>query len=248
MNRDATPGLALVPTVRVDIDGGGPLSEEFVERLRSACDQVEDASTPSVLELRIQGAAHASGVAAWPGEVHLNQVHRWEQLLRRLDRFDGVSVALASGVCGTAALDLLAAADHRIVSSDFRLRLLCGSGASWPGMALYRLANRNGPAAARRLFMFTGEVQAAQSVQLGLADEVAAEMEAARGTFIAALNGLELDVLPARRLLVAESLGRPYEESLGTHLAACDVELRRRVALASHAASAPVLAQEEGLR
>jgi|GEM_PF-1095827 len=245
MNRDPLSEAAMVRRVALHIDGSAPLSDALLQVLRGACDEVEDGGSPAVLYLRIGGDS-GSGMAAWPGDVGVDKVHRWEQVLRRLDRLDGVSVVVASQACGGAALDLLMAADYRIVSSDFKLESLCSAGASWPGMAVHRMANRHGAAATRRIFMFAGELAAAQALQLGLVDEVADDPAYAADALVATLRGRDLSALAARRLLIAESVGRVYEESIGAHLAACDVELRRRQAAASTAA-APLVSIEAKL-
>src|SRR5215216_6487451 len=140
MNRDPLPEAAIVRRVALHIDGSAPLSDALLQVLRAACDEVEDGGSSAVLYLCIGGSG--SGMAAWPGDVGVDKVHRWEQVLRRLDRLDGVSVVVASQACGGGALDLLMAADYRVVSSDFKLEHLCSAGASWPGMAVHRMANR----------------------------------------------------------------------------------------------------------
>lgn len=234
MNRDPLSEAAIVRRVTLQIDGSAPLSDALLQALRGACDEVEDGGSSAVLCLYIGGGG---GTAPWPGDVAVDKVNRWEQALRRLDRLDGVSVVVASQACGGGALDLLMAADYRVVTTDFKLENLCSAGASWPGMAMHRLANRHGAAAARRIFMFAGELAAAQALQLGLVDEVADDPAHAADALLATLWGRDLSALAARRLLIAESIGRVYEESIGAHLAACDVELRRRHAAAGAAAT-----------
>ena len=128
-------------TVRVDIDGCAPLSDELLQALHAACDEVEDGGSPAVLRLFIRGGEPRT---AWPGDVGVNEIHRWEKALRRLDLLDGVSVAVVSQACGAGAMELLMAADHRIADRTFSLEQLCAAGAGWPGMALHRVANRTG--------------------------------------------------------------------------------------------------------
>ncbi|MET3498355.1 enoyl-CoA-hydratase DpgB [Variovorax boronicumulans] len=225
------PTLAL-RLVHLDIDSGLPLSDDLASAVRAACDDVDDGPSPAVLLIRIRGT---DATVAWPGDVRVNQVNRWEQAMNRLSRLAGVSVAVVSGGCGGLALELLTAADHRIAAHDFRLDRLCAAGASWPGMALHRLVHRQGPCAARRLFVFPAPLQAAQALQLGVIDEVAANADEAADVFIEGLRGFDFAAVPARRLLIAESQQGTYEEVLGSHLAACDVELRRRAAAGNRA-------------
>lgn len=243
MNRDPGSEAAMARTVRVDIDGCAPLSDELLQALHAACDEVEDGGSPAVLRLCIRGGEPRT---AWPGDVGVNEIHRWEKALRRLDLLDGVSVAVVSQACGAGAMELLMAADHRIADRTFSLEQLCAAGAGWPGMALHRVANRLGGAVGRRVSMFTTELKAPEALRLSLVDEVVDDAERAAEAFVAGLWGCDLGAMSARRLLVAESVGRDYQESLGTCLAACDVELRRRRAATGDGALSAEAPMAEG--
>ena len=69
-------------------------------------------------------------------------VSKWERGLRRLERLDMTTVAMATGDCGGLALDALLATDYRVATSDVRLLVPVAGGATWPGMAIYRLAQQ----------------------------------------------------------------------------------------------------------
>ena len=102
-------------------------------------------------------------------------------------------------------------------------------GATWPGMALHRLAQQTaGTAAIRRAVLFGTPLDAAQALALHLVDEVtddAASSVAAELTAVFA--GSELAI---RRQLLLDGRTAPFEEALGAHLAACDRALRRTTA------------------
>lgn len=231
MNSDMTLASGNLRIVRLGIDGRAALSEQLVAAIAAACDDLEDGKLPAVLRLHIRGGKDAG--EAWPGDVNVSVLHHWEQVLHRLERLQGVTVAVASGACGGAALELLLAADHRVAVPAFWLSVMSSEGASWPSMAVYRMVRRHGPSAARKLCMFTTRLQAADALELGVVDEIAPNAQQSADEFIAALAKFDVSALAARRLLIAESTLGSYEDRIGSHLAACDLELRRRRAMSA---------------
>ncbi len=117
MNSDMTLASGNLRIVRLGIDGRAALSERLVAAIAGACDDLEDGRLPAVLRLHIRGGKDAG--EAWPGDVNVSVLHHWEQVLHRLERLQGVTVAVASGACGGAALELLLAADHRVAVPAF---------------------------------------------------------------------------------------------------------------------------------
>jgi len=161
-------------------------------------------------------------------------VTRWERALRRLERLGVPTVAVASGGCGGAALDALLATDYRIATPDIRLRLAGDGEATWPGMALFRLAQQTGGSRVRRAILFGGHIDAAQGIALGLVDEVADDPDsalAAVAELVGTLSGAELAI---RRRLMSDAASSSFEDALGRHLAACERALRRSAAKAPH--------------
>ena len=142
-----------------------------------------------------------------------------------------VTVAAVDGRCTGPALDVLLTVDYRVAAPTTRLGIPCVGSGTWPGMALYRLANQVGAGRARRMALFGAQVAAAQAVDWGLLDEVvddplgrAAEVVARRA------DGKELSI---RRRLLLEASSTSFEDALGAHLAACDRALRRAAAVGS---------------
>lgn len=222
------PSAARSPrVVRLDIDGGRALDRDLTTALVDACDAVEDGNSAALLLLRIRGTSvHRR---AWPGAVHYDDVRKWEDTLRRIDRLVGLSVAVASGACGGLALELLAVSDQRIACRDLSLENLGAAGASWPGTAIHRVTRRSGASAARRLFVFPTTVQADEAQRLGLADRIVDDAEKIADMLVTEHHGFDANAAQRRRLLIEETTGGgPYEQLIGAHLAACDVELRRR--------------------
>src|SRR5438128_1486529 len=98
------------------LDGRRPLSAASVEELAGLCDRAEDHREPGPV------TAHVTGVppAGWAKDVTVGLVTRWERVVRRFERLRRVTVAVASGDCAGIALDVLLAADVRIVAPGTR--------------------------------------------------------------------------------------------------------------------------------
>ncbi|GAB3812805.1 enoyl-CoA-hydratase DpgB [Micromonospora zhanjiangensis] len=152
--------------------------------------------------------------------------------MRRLEHLDLLTVGVAAGECGGTALDVLLATDVRIAVAGARLVVSSSGDATWPGMALYRLARQGAGRRLRRAGLLGTPIGAEQALAAGLVDvvvdrpdEVLAEVTAVAGT----VAGAELAI---RRRLLLDAPGHSFEEALGSHLAACDRALRRVVASA----------------
>jgi isomerase DpgB len=196
----------------------------LTESLQAICDEADDATARTVaIEI---GAA--TNDVSWPGDGATRDVTRWEQAVRRLERLRTPTIAVAAGSCGGPALALLLAATYRIGSSDLSVTVPAVSGRAWPGMELFRLARELGPGRARRVVLGAEAVSAPTALDLGLIDEIAddpfAALDAAAGR-LASIGGGEVAV---RRQLLAEAGECTFEDALGTHLAACDRELRKQ--------------------
>jgi isomerase DpgB len=204
-----------LPEPRLLVDGTQPLTVETVQALNALCDQAEDADHGAPLVVRVTGAPDGTPQAPLP------LVNKWERALRRLERLDQPTVTLAVGDCGGTALELLLATDHRIAAPGTRLLPAAGPAGVWPGMALYRLVNQAGVAAARRTVLFGTALDAEQALALHLLDQVTDDPSAA----LAAVTAVEGTAI--RRQLLLDAATTSFEEALGRHLAACDRVLRR---------------------
>lgn len=210
------------------IDGSAPPTPETVAAVHALCDRAEDRGAdrggPGVVVLQVSGAPRRSSA---PG-LTVSLVTKWERALRRLESLPAATVAVADGDCGGTALDALLAADYRVATRGVRLLVPLGSDATWPGMALYRLANQGSISAPiRRAVLFGTPIEAADALSLHLVDELtddAGAALAAAADRVAALSGTELAI---RRQLMFDASTASFEEALGAHLAACDRELRR---------------------
>jgi isomerase DpgB len=206
------------------VDGSRPVSAESVAELAAVCDRAEDGDALEFVILRVSGLP-GSG---WANDLPVALVSKWERGLRRLERLPAVTIAVADGDCGGVALDTLLAADYRIMPEWARLVVPVVAGATWPGMALYRLVRQAaGSAPARRAVLFGTPIEAGTAQAMGVIDEVAGNARTAierAKEVAAAARGTELAI---RRQLMLEATATTFEDALGVHLAACDRAVRR---------------------
>lgn len=205
----------------------GPASSitALTDEILVVCAAAEDRQGPSVIVLWLTGDAAAD--RGWPGDVDIKTVNRWERAVRRLEHSDAVVLAVAEGSCAGPALDLLLAADYRIATVGFDLMLPVNDGHFWPGMAIYRLVGQLGGARARQLVLWGDHVAGSRARDIGLVDELVANAEDAVEAATVLLGRAAGSDLAVRRQLLREAGSASPEEALGTHLAACDRELRR---------------------
>jgi isomerase DpgB len=206
------------------VDGSRPLSPELVAELAALCGRAEDGDTTGFAIISVSGVPEPG----WPGGLSVALVSKWERGLRRLEHLPVVTIAVAEDDCGGTALDALLATDYRIMPTWAKLVVPVLGGATWPGMALYRLARQAaGAARARRAALFGTPIEAVTALAMGVIDEVADNvtscLEKAMEVAVAA-RGAELAI---RRQLVLEASATTFEDALGGHLAACDRALRR---------------------
>lgn len=214
--------------VEVRIDGRLPLSAELVENIVEACDAVEAAGASGAagpaLVVRVSGVPGPG----WADGLTVGLVSKWERSVRRLERLPAATIAIAEGDCGGQALDVLLAADYRVAAASARLVVPTGTGATWPGMALFRLVQQgSNSAAVRRAVLFGEPIDAAAALALQVVDEVTDDLEGALAAAVglaARIPGAELAI---RRQLIWDAVGTSFEDALGVHLAACDRALRR---------------------
>lgn len=219
-------GVAGTSDLILRVDGSRPLSADSVTGLGAVCEAAEDAAAHAFVIVRVSGVPGPD----WADDLSVALVSKWERGLRRLERVPAATIAVADEDCGGPALDALLATDYRIMSASARLIVPVMAGATWPGMALYRLARQAaGTGPARRAVLFGTPIGAAAAQAIGVVDEVTGDSAVAieKAMAVAATRGAELAV---RRQLMQEALTTSYEDALGVHLAACDRALRRLAA------------------
>lgn len=209
------------------IDGTRPLSAELVAALTAVCDSAEDGGDRN--NGRNTVIVHVSGAPEDSLDKNLTValVSKWERGLRRLERLPAATIAVASGECGGLALEALLTTDYRIATASVRLRVLVQARATWPGMALHRLARQAGAAAVRQAVLFGTPIEAREALAMRLIDELTDDTPSAltaAAWMTSAFPGAELAI---RRQLMLDAPTVSFEDALGVHLAACDRALRR---------------------
>jgi isomerase DpgB len=210
------------------IDGSRALTATAVTELEALCRRAEDggASGPGAGNLVILEVSGVPG-PGWSSDLTVALVSKWERGLRRLERLPAVTIAVVGSDCGGPALDALLAADYRIMSEGARLVFPVVAGATWPGMALYRLARLAPGAALARRAVLSGEpIGVADAQAMGIIDDVAASPALALQKAMAVAGAAPGAEVAIRRQLMLEALTTTFEEALGAHLAACDRSLR----------------------
>ncbi len=206
------------------IDGREAASIVSVTAVESLCDQAEDHDGPGTVTLYVSGAPAGHG---WLDGLNVALVSRWERALRRLERLGRPTLAVARGDCGGTALDVLLATDVRIAAPDLRLLLCADREATWPGMALFRLGQQAGLARIRRALMFGTAIEAREALALGLIGQLTDDLDAALAATAESLRSWAGAELAIRRQLMFDAAAGSFEDTLGSHLAACDRAIRR---------------------
>lgn len=213
--------IAKNPVLRLDITSTVTLIE-LTEQINSICARAEEKSPAVVIFQFMDGP-----FSQWPGPVSVQDVNRWERAVRRVEKLATVILAVIAGIANGPVLDLLLCSDYRIVSTDFKLQVPVNRGHIWPGMAMYRLVNQVGLARSRQIFMGIYDITAQWAFDVGLIDEISAVPFEASNIALSRLNAMSSTELSIRRQLMLEAQSTPFDEALGTYLAACDRELRR---------------------
>ncbi|ASF12342.1 hypothetical protein NBRGN_083_00500 [Nocardia brasiliensis NBRC 14402] len=226
----AEQGNGDVHVITAVISADRPLSADLVASVTAVARRAED-TTPELrhcVVLYIHGA-RPDEYFAWPGDVAVADVGKWESALRRLEQVPAPIIAVVSGAAYGPAAELLLVADYRIVRAGATFGLARTGAGVWPAMALYRLAGQAGLGRARELAIHGRTLSAEAAREHGLIDQViteggeAAAITAAVGLFGAAV-GSELAI---RRRLLLDAATTRFEDALGAHLAASDRMLRR---------------------
>ncbi|MFC0111576.1 enoyl-CoA-hydratase DpgB [Kibdelosporangium aridum] len=208
------------------LDGTRPLSAASVEELAGLCDRAEDHRESGPVTIHVTGAPPAG----WSEGLTVGLVSKWERVVRRFERLSRVTIVVASGDCAGMALDLLLAADVRIIAPGTRLLLAEAGGATWPGMTVHRLTQQAGAAAIRRAVLLGAPIDADRALALSLVDEISDDPAAALADLAETVDAVDGKEIAIRRQLIFEASSTTFEDALGAHLAAADRALRREAA------------------
>jgi len=202
----------------IRIDGRQAPSAESITDINATCYAAEDRDEYGRVIVHVTGAP----VRSWAGHLTLALVNRWERALRCLEQLPVTTIGVASGDCGGTALDALLATDYRIADASVRLLLPVEAGATWPGLALYRLVRQAGVAAVRRTILLGAPIEARDALGFSLVDELTDDIAAA----LAAVPRVPGPDIAIRRQLMLNAAVTDFDDALGVHLAACNEVLR----------------------
>ncbi|MEE1739772.1 enoyl-CoA hydratase/isomerase family protein [Streptomyces sp. BE147] len=205
------------------LDGTRPLSAASVEEMNDLCDRAEDHRESGPVTVHVTGVPPVG----WWTELTVGVVSKWERVVRRFERLGRLTVAVASGDCAGTALDVLLAADVRIVAPGTRLLPSWAGDATWPGMTVHRLTHQAGTAGIRRAVLLGVPIEADRALALNLIDEVTEDPATTLAHLAEAAGAVDGTELAIRRQLILEAGSTAFEDALGRHLAACDRTLRR---------------------
>jgi isomerase DpgB len=221
--RAARRSLAPIRDLTLRIDGDRAPTAQSVAEVRALCGRAEDSDAGGPVILRVSGVPGPG----WSDDLSVDLVSKWERELRRLERVPAVIIAVAEADCGGPALDALLVADYRIMPAGTRLVMPVVAGATWPGMALYRLALQTaGAALARRALLFGTPIRAAEAAALGVIDDVAPDAVLALEEAMKMASEAPGAEIAIRRQLMLGAMATTFEDALGAHIAACDRALR----------------------
>ncbi|MBB5918701.1 isomerase DpgB [Nocardia transvalensis] len=213
------------------IAADAPLSADLIESVTAVAHRAEDAAAANrhCVVLYI-GGARTGHHFAWPGEVAVGDVGKWEAALRRLEQVPVPIIAAVDGAAYGPAAELLLVADYRVLRAGAEFRFATTGAGVWPAMGIYRLAAQIGAGRARDLVVQGRGLTAEVAVERGLVDIVATDAAAETEAIKAGLALFESAVgseIAIRRRLLLDAVTTRFEDALGAHLAASDRTLRR---------------------
>lgn len=209
------------PFLELNIEGFIDLIE-LTARINKICQQAEE--TQAMLNINLTDCS--LNIADLPNSIQIQDINRWEQAIRQVERLPGLVLAVACGSLNGPAFELFLAADYRIVRTNARFNLPNNQGQIWPGMMMHRLVHQIGMTRCRQLFLGIQNLTPDYALSIGLIDNISDDTEIV-SIVASRLSSISNKEFAIQRQLMLEALTTPFEEALGTHLAACDRELRR---------------------
>lgn len=151
----------------------------------------------------------------------LDYFSKWENFLRRIERFAGVSIAAIDGACFYFHFQLSLACDFRIATEVSTFQVNEIKQGYLPGMSAFRLSKYLGLGVARR-FIFTGtQWTVLEGERYGIIDKICStdNLKLAVEKLKNELVPIYPEVLKNTRRLLNESFSTTYEDAIGHFLA-----------------------------
>lgn len=200
------------------------INMQMVRDLTTVADHLEDESSCRIVVFEggegffLKGIDFAEFRPDQPLDIH--GFNKWEKCCVRLERLNKATIALVDGPAVGGGVQLALACDARLATPAATFQLPEVHQGFLPGMATFRLAKYVGLGHAKRLIMRCPVVSAAEAAQLGMIDDVAADLDAALQDTIAAFGPVHTVAVQLARRLLNESFSTDFENAIGNFLAA----------------------------
>lgn len=191
-----------------------------LRELERALDHLEDHSTARVLVLRVRSEGIDFADFDPKEGLDIHGFNKWEKLVRRLEKLEKATLAVAEGDCAGGGFQLLLACDLRWAVPQARFTLPEVQLGFLPGMATWRLSRYVGIGHAKRIALTGAALDTATAMTFGLLDGVDVDPDAAQARALAALGPSHTVAIALTRRLLLESFDTAYEDALGNFLAA----------------------------
>ena len=196
----------------------------MVRELTAVCDHLEDHSAASFVVFRGQDGVFSAGIDfsefRHDQPVDIHGFNKWEKICQRIEDLPKVTIVAMEGAVEGGGVQLALVCDARIALNGSSLCLNEVKSGFLPGMATFRLAKYVGLGRAKRLIMQGQPVGADKAEEMGLIDEVVADLEEGIARTVAAFRpAFPITVQLARRLM-NESYATSFEYAIGNFLAA----------------------------
>ncbi len=196
----------------------------MVKELTAICNHLEDENPCTVVVLRGAEGRFNLGINFSEfrdnGPMDIHGFNKWEKLCTRIERLPKVSIALLEGDVLGGGFQLALVTDLRIAAPSAVFQLPEVKQGFLPGMAVFRLAKYIGLGRAKRLILQSERLSAAQALELGLVDQVGADLDELLVSGIAQFQPIHPVTVQLARRLLNESFHDSFEDAIGHFLAA----------------------------
>ncbi len=205
--------------VKLQWPDSGILTQELLSDFIKLMDYLEDETACTLIVFQGLDTQQPIAQSVAPDIEHCR---KWENILRRIERFTGASIVGIDGFCTRFHFQLALACDYKVATTRSIFQAPEVKEGFLPGMLAFRLAKYIGVGAARRL-LFIGEPCAtAEAIHLGMIEHQCevADFEQVISETQQALMPIDPEVLLNTRRLLNESFATSYEDAIGHFLAA----------------------------
>lgn len=197
---------------------------KMVRELTQVCNHLEDENPASFVVLRGSNGTFNKGIdfqefrPDQPMDIH--GFNKWEKICVRLERLSKITIAILEGDVIGGGFQLALLADYRIARSTTTFQLPEVRQGFLPGMAVFRLAKIIGLGHAKRLILFSEEVDAQQAKNLGFIDEISENIEESIYSLVQKSQPVNHTTIQLAKRLLNESFHDSFEDAIGHFLAA----------------------------